>query len=95
MKVPEAVRRCVAFVAYDTVEGRRLAGTAFFAGEDLPGTNVSIIWLVTAAHVINGIDAKGLDHQVYVRLNNVGGGTTWLGSNCNQFPSLPHSRAVG
>lgn len=84
MNVPDEVRKCVGFVAYDSPEGRRLAGTAFFVGEDLPD-GVAFVWLVTAAHVINGVIAKSLDQKTYIRLNRVGGGMVWLKTDCSQW----------
>jgi hypothetical protein len=84
VKVPAEVRKCVGFVAYDGPQGRCLAGTAFFVGEEL-ADKVDFVWLVTAAHVINGVIAKSVDQKAYIRLNKVSGGMVWLLTDCSQW----------
>jgi len=78
MKVPDEIRKSVAFVGYQVNDQIKLAGTAFFAADPIADTEASLIWLVTAAHVINGIRTAAPASKVYVRMNTCDGGTTWL-----------------
>src|SRR5688572_1518115 len=69
VKVPDKVRKCVAFLAYDSPEygvGEVCAGTAFFLGVEEAGRMFA--YLVTAAHVIEGMTEKGVP-EIIVRAN--------------------------
>lgn len=74
MKIPDQIRKTVAFIAY--VDQRdhsvRPVGSAFFVGPDpLPGTqSASRVFAVTARHVIEGLRRKGCTECV-LRLNPV------------------------
>ena len=70
MLVPDEVRKCVVFVCSKRGEKMRLDGTAFFVGISAEGIqDANFFYLVTAAHVINGIRAKSSDQIVYLRMN--------------------------
>lgn len=72
MKIPDQVRKTVAFIAYEdkTDLSIRPVGSVFFVGPDpLPGTNVTErVFAVTARHVIEGLIRKGCKECV-LRLN--------------------------
>ncbi len=69
VKVPDEVRKCVAFLAYRGAQEMRLAGTVFFVGKPIPNTTYSFLYAVTAKHVIEAIKTHTKDQRVYLRLN--------------------------
>ena len=69
MRIPDEVRKCVAFVGCNTEKGMRWGGTAFFVGVPTSRAGVQVHYLVTAKHVIQKIAEEGSDHQVYLRIN--------------------------
>src|SRR5260370_40810021 len=63
MLVPDEVRKCVVFLAYDSpADGEVLAGTAFFLM--LQEEGLPFGYLVTAAHVIEGMKTKGFGDKI-------------------------------
>lgn len=93
MRVPDDVRKCVAFVGADTGSGRRLVGTSTFlgVGDETWYHN----YAVTAAHVIEGIrDAPGSDGNVYLRLNTDSGRARWAVSTVDQWVMHPTDTSV-
>lgn len=78
VKVPDEIRKSVAFVAYEGTEGLALGGTVFFIGDPIKDTDRQVLWVVTAAHVINRVRAKSVDQLVRIRLNKRTGGTGWM-----------------
>jgi hypothetical protein len=76
MRVPETIRKCVAFVGLQMANGEyRIVGTAFFILNDL--TNNQIPYVITAKHVIEGIKGKGLD-KVFLRINTFNNNSKWV-----------------
>lgn len=77
MLVPDEVRKSVVFIAYRPPgyeEGRlKLAGTGFFIGATIQGTDRALNYVVTARHVIDGIRLASIDGKVYVRVNSASG----------------------
>jgi len=69
MQIPDEIRKCVVFVCYKTSVGLQLAGTAFFVGVSLEATELQVVYLVTAKHIIEGIKKKSIDQKVYLRMN--------------------------
>ena len=69
MQIPDEIRKCVVFVCYKTREGMQLAGTAFFVGMPLEATQLQVVYLITAKHVIDGISKRSIDQRVYLRMN--------------------------
>jgi hypothetical protein len=69
MKVPDEIRKCVVFICYRKAGEIRLGGSAFFVAVGLEDTEQSAVYLITAAHVINGIAAESDDQTVYLRVN--------------------------
>ena len=74
MKIPDQVRKTVAFIAYVDQRDQtiRPVGSVFFVGPDpLPGSqSVSRVFAVTARHVIEGLLRKGCQ-ECLLRLNPV------------------------
>jgi hypothetical protein len=86
MLVPDEMRKCVAFLYYRK-NGKILpAGTAFFVGYPLPDDpDRAVTLLLTAHHVIAGIQAQSDDDQVLLRLNTKDGGATWAESHAGSW----------
>jgi hypothetical protein len=73
MQIPDEIRKCVAFVCYKTTKDTKemnWAGTAFFVGVPLQGTQLDTVYIVTAKHIIEGIKAKSIDQTAYLRMNS-------------------------
>jgi hypothetical protein len=74
MKIPDQVRKAVAFIAYVDQRNGEITpvGSVFFVGPDPePGTqSTSRVFAVTARHVIEGLKSKGCKNCV-LRLNPV------------------------
>jgi hypothetical protein len=70
MPFPDEFRRCVVFVGYRLPTGDlSLQGTAFFVARQIEGTSKSFVHLVTARHVIEGIESQAPDGKVIVKAN--------------------------
>jgi hypothetical protein len=69
MKVPQNIVKCVGFLAFHnhSLNKLQLVGTAFFLGKD-KGETAETVYLVTARHVIQGLNDKGVD-QVFLIVN--------------------------
>ena len=70
MKIPEDIRKCVAFLEYQDDAGFHLAGTVFFV--TMPSRkwpDLFFRYAVTARHVIMKIEERTIDGNVYFRLN--------------------------
>ncbi len=86
MDIPFDVQKCVVFVGYKLFDGtEKLAGSAFLllrSSDEFP--DLSFTYLVTAAHVIEGIRDKGLD-RVFLRINQKSGSTRWIETSLNEW----------
>jgi len=69
MLVPEAVRKCVVFICYESTKGLSLAGTGFFVSVPSSIPERWYVYLVTAKHVIKRIEEKSIDNRVSIRIN--------------------------
>jgi hypothetical protein len=91
MRVPDEIRKCVAFLWYKNARGEgRLAGTAFFVSvgaESEPGIN--FIYLVTAKHVIAAARANSSEGTIYLRVNLIEGGSTSVRSALDTWRDHP------
>jgi hypothetical protein len=95
MQVPDTVRKCVAFV------GARLPtdefspqGTAFFMARLIPGVpDEAFVSVVTAKHVISGMEEAGYD-KVYLRLNFKDGNAYLVESDFKDWQSHPDESEV-
>jgi hypothetical protein len=93
MIIRDAVRKCVMFLGYRMASGEtRLAGTAFLVGRELPD-GTSFAYLVTAKHVISGIQSLGLP-DVLVRLNMTGGDARWFATRVGEWVVNPSDPSV-
>lgn len=95
MLIPDEVRKCVVFLACNTVGGIKLAGTAFFIS--VPMQNVKdhqFIYLVTAKHVIDGIKDNSIDQFVHIRLNLKNKGADSMKASINQWLFHPDDASV-
>jgi len=94
MRVPESIRKSVAFLGYRNAAGEfNFAGTGFFLGRGVDDLNISFRYLVTARHVIDGIRDKGLD-LVYVRLNRADGTSEWFSTNAAKWHGHGDGKAI-
>lgn len=91
MNVPDELRKCVVFLAFQKADGlTHLAGTGFCVHRSVSKFR-RYQYLVTARHVIDGIRDLGLD-RVLIRLNIEDGRSTWLESSLRDWvfhPSEP------
>jgi hypothetical protein len=71
MRVPEEVRKCVAFLKFRQNDEEIFAATVFFVAIPLPTVpDELILYAVTAKHVIDGIKKESDDGRIYFRLNS-------------------------
>jgi hypothetical protein len=89
MRVPDEILKCVAFLAYESTDGPRLAGTAFFLGRDLGEPDYYAVYLVTAKHVIDGIREKAISDRVFVRVNQKEASAVALTTDLDSWVSDP------
>jgi hypothetical protein len=70
VRVPENIRKCVAFVGYKDQRDDSFVpvGSAFYVGRDNGGTTASPVYAVTAKHVIDGLARRGVRNS-FIRLN--------------------------
>lgn len=66
----------------------RLAGTAFFLSRDIPSTERTHVYAVTAKHVLTGIRGYGID-TVLLRLNYKDGRARWAETLISDWSSHP------
>lgn len=101
MKIPDQVRKCVAYLYYKT-EKQNLepVGTVFFVGyeltRDIQGSRVfSSCWsyAITSRHVIERIRERGADATAHLAMNGKDGEKAWIEVPLSlwQFPSGPRS----
>jgi len=85
MTIPSHARKTVAFLAYESADGkRRFCGTAFFVS--LPRDDRTVFgYLVTARHVIDGIRTRSGDATIWVRVNTSAGGFRHIGVPLNEW----------
>jgi hypothetical protein len=78
MKVPDEIRKCVAFVGAKRADGSyQLFGSGFFLGYELQGNISKRVVFATARHVIDGVRSILVD-EVYIRLNLKNGEAVWI-----------------
>jgi len=94
MNIPDEIRKCVVFVGYKNVDGVHcFAGTAFFVGRSIEGTDKGFIYLITAKHVIDGIRDKGAT-QVCIRVNLKDKGALWIETPIEKWLFHPNELAT-
>src|SRR6266851_1839275 len=93
MLVPDEVRKCVVFLAYDSpADGEVLAGTAFFLM--LQEEGLLFGYLVTAAHVIEGMKSKGFGDKILVKVNTNDGGMTKVKTQFSDWRFHPNNAVI-
>jgi hypothetical protein len=95
MRVDDAIRKCVCFVGYKLADDSfRFAGSAFWLGNDVPGTSKSrSVHVVTAKHVVESIAAKGLS-EVWLRLNHLDGSSRWIATDLENWATHDSDRSI-
>ena len=85
MQVPDRVRKCVAFLSYDSPHrGELFVGTAFCIGWRVPQVGIWAYYLVTARHVIENRVEKGIQ-EIFVRVNTRDGAHTRVRTQADQW----------
>lgn len=94
MRVPEEVRKCVAFICYRADNGIKLAGTCFFMHIPIKNTEFSFGYIITAKHVIERIKPRTIDQKVYIRFNIKDKGVQLMGASINSWLYHPEDPTV-
>ncbi len=94
MIVPDDVRKCVAFLGYQSTSGYRAAGTAFLVSRKPSGTDALCNYVITAKHVIEAIRKYSVDEKVVIRLNEKGAGYIAYLINCDAWWGHPSDKSV-
>jgi hypothetical protein len=94
MQIPKEIRDCVVFVCYKNINGIRLAGTAFFVGVELEGTERSSVYLITAKHIIDKIQKESGDKKVYLRMNMKSEGAKFIETQIDRWVFHPQESNV-
>jgi hypothetical protein len=80
MQIPDEIRKCTVFLKLrDNKVGERFVGTAFFVA--MQGENMAFTYLVTAKHVIDGIEKESIDGKVLIRMNDKQGNARQIESD--------------
>lgn len=93
MRVPNNVRKCVAFVGYEMANGsNRMAGSGFFLLRR-HGDNRATTFFVTAKHVIDKIRSLGVESP-QIRFNVKDGQSVWLSAPFDMWRYHPEDDTV-
>lgn len=95
MVIPPEIKKCVAFLAFNTIRGSRLAGTVFFVSvpmETIEGRY--FIYLITARHIIEKIKENSTDNKVNIRLNTKTDTSDYVASDISQWKFHPTDTSV-
>ncbi len=94
MLIDNNVRKCVVFLFYKKEGGYKLAGTGFFYGTPFTdGSDRNFVNVVTAKHVIQGIQSKSEDQKVYFRIND-SDGLKWSAMETSKWLFHPSDESV-
>jgi hypothetical protein len=94
MQIPDEIRKCVVFVCCKTREGMQLGGTAFFVSVPLETTDLQVVYIITAKHVIDGISKKSIDQKVYLRVNSKQGQAKYVETSITDWLFHPQEQNV-
>ena len=89
MQIPEVIRECVAFACFRTTGGMKLAGTVFFVRVNSDEIGAAFIYVVTARHVIAGIQKESSDGKVLLRVNMKAGASQLVETDISQWKFHP------
>lgn len=86
MQIPDEIRKCIGFVAFDAPDhSKKVCGTVFYLGEDISPPIIAA-YAVTARHVIEGIRRKAITDNVFIRMNAVSGDKPlWLQTKVDEW----------
>jgi hypothetical protein len=94
VRVSDQIPKAVAFIGYDLPTGEiSIQGTVFFVTKLLPATQRSVIYAVTAKHVIQGIGSMGHNTCV-IRMNTTDGKTVGVEVPLNEWWPHPEETEV-
>lgn len=95
MVIPDEIRKCVVFLAFNSNSGPRLAGTAFFVSYPIKEVEGKLFfYLITAKHVIEKINENSADNKAFIRFNTRTDGSEFVVSNINQWKFHPTDNSV-
>jgi hypothetical protein len=96
MFIPDRVRKCVVYVASKSSFGSLiLQGTAFLVHRSFEGMDIGVEYLVTAKHIIQGIQAKDdFDGKIYLQVNIKDGDAFTIETNSNDWRFHPEEIEV-
>jgi len=105
VRIHDDLRKCIAFIGANFGSGPQPIGTCTFVGQPLPfeGSDRDTAHIVTAAHVIKGIeratneglrDGRRADGKVYIRLDFLGGSARWVHSEVGDWYYHPDGPLV-
>jgi hypothetical protein len=94
MQVPDELKKCVVFLKFrdKRTSEERFAGTGFFVG--LKQEELYFNYLVTAKHVIVGIENQSIDGKVLIRINDNQGGVKTVESDVKDWIDNPEDTSV-
>ena len=97
MRVPDEIRKCCAFIYYQSYEGTKLAGTGFFVGVrvlELEKGGYDAGYFVTAKHVIDEINKNAISSNIGIRLNSKTEGTIEVEAPIDKWAFHPNDTNV-
>lgn len=94
MRVPDEVRKCVAFACFNGKTGRALAGTVFFVAIDSREIGYIFGYAITAKHVIAGIQKDSVDGKALLRVNMKSGSSQFVETDVSAWKFHPDDSSV-
>jgi len=97
MQVPDEIRKSVGFICFresGDSDSLKLAGTAFFVVVNDQEVNCSFGYIVTAKHVIVGIQRSSADGKVFIRVNKTDGSFGMVQSRISDWNFHPEDPSV-
>ena len=96
--IPEEIKQCVVFIYYKNEQFSTLCGTGFFVSVPLDVKGFQMVYLVTAKHVIKGIEQKtqncAADGKVYMKVNLKDKGVSHVSSELSEWKYHPIDESV-
>jgi hypothetical protein len=94
MRLSDHILKTVVFVGYEDADGDFCpGGTGFFLGRSIERADVSMIYLVTAKHVIDKCSqyaGSGSEGSVVIRFNRLDGSSGLMRVNVDMWTTDPH-----
>jgi hypothetical protein len=85
MRVPDELKRCVAFACYKDKQGNfKFAGTVFFVSVPMDSEN-RWVCTVTAKHILINLKTEKDVDKIYLRMNRRDGGVDFVETNINDW----------